>query len=76
MKQDKAAYNHGKVVKILIVYDKSKNFNISIYKTPENCLFSVVTLTKKVGIENYKYSGYGIRFYIHEFFSHPSGGTG
>ena len=76
MKQDKVAYNHGQVVNILIVYEKSNNFNISIYTTLENCLFGVVTLKKKVGIDNYKYSGYGIRFYIHGFFSHPSGGTG
>ena len=33
-------------------------------------------MTKNADIDKYKYSGYGIRFDRHGFFSHPSGGTG
>ena len=31
---------------------------------------------KNADIDKYKYSEYGIGFDRHEFFSHPSGGTG
>ena len=43
LKQDKAKYNHGTIVNIYIVYEISKNYNISSY-----CLFGAVTLTKHV----------------------------
>ena len=33
-------------------------------------------MTKKVNIDKYKYSGYGIGFDRHEFFPEPSGGIG
>ena len=33
-------------------------------------------MTKKVNIDKYKYSGYGIGFYRQEFFPDPSGKTG
>ena len=33
-------------------------------------------MTKNADIDKYKYSGYGIGFDRHGFFSHPSGGTG
>ena len=46
LKQDKVSFNHGKVVNIYIVYEISKNFNISHYPTLETCLFGAVTLTK------------------------------
>ena len=36
LKQDKAIYNHGTIVNIYIVYDISKNYNISSYPTLEN----------------------------------------
>ena len=62
LKQDKATYNHGTTVSIYIVYEKSKNYNISSYPTLENCLFGVVSLTKNSNIDQYKYSGYGIGF--------------
>ena len=68
--------NHVKVVNIYIVYEISKNCNVSSYSTLENCLFGAVSLTKNVYIDTYKYSGYGIGFDRHRFFSHPSGGTG
>ena len=39
-------------------------------------MFGAVSLTKNADIDKYKYSGYGIGFDSHKFFSHPSGGTG
>ena len=60
MKQDKTTYNHGKVVKIYIVYEISRNINISDYRTLENCLFGAVSLTKNADIDKYRYSEYGI----------------
>ena len=76
LKQDKVTFNHGKVVNIYIVYEISKSINISDYPTLENWLFGAVSLTKNADIDKYKYSGYGIGFDRHGFFSHPSGGTG
>ena len=38
--------------------------------------FGAVSLTKNTDIDKNKYSGYGIGFDSHGFFSHPSGGTG
>ena len=61
-KQDKVTYNHDKIVNIYIVYEISKTYNISSYTTLRYCLFGVVSLTKDVDIDNYKYSGYGIGF--------------
>ena len=62
LKQDKATYKHGTIVNVYIVYEISKNYNISSYPTLENCLFGAVSLTKHVDIDQYKYSGYGIGF--------------
>ena len=62
LKQDKATYNHGTIVNIYIVYEISKNYNISSYATLETCLFGAVSLTKHVDINQDKYSGYGIGF--------------
>ena len=45
LKQEKARYNHGTIVNIYIVYEISKNYNISRYPSLENCLFGVVSLT-------------------------------
>ena len=39
LRQDKITHDHGKVLNIYIVYEISKNFNISSYSTIEN-LFS------------------------------------
>ena len=33
LKQDKATFNHGTIVNIYIVYEISKNYNISSYPT-------------------------------------------
>ena len=58
----KATYNHGTIVNKHIVYEISKNYNISSYPTLENCLFGAVSLTKHVDIDQYKFSGYGTGF--------------
>ena len=57
LKQDKSTYYHGKVLNIYIVYEISRNINISDYQTRENCLFDVASLTKNADIDKYKYSG-------------------
>ena len=60
LKQHKVAYNHGKIVNIYIVYEISKNFNISSYPTFQNCLFGAVSSAKNADIDKYNYSEYGI----------------
>ena len=72
LKQDKITYRHEKVLNIYIACEISK---ISSFATLANCLFDEVTLTKNSGIDKYKYSGYGIRFNRHVFYSHLSGET-
>ena len=76
LKQDKITRNHRKLLNIYIVYEISRNVNISDYLTPENCLFGVVSLTKNADIYKNKYSGYGTGFDRHGFFPHPSSGSG
>ena len=61
-KQDKLTCNHGTIVNIYIVYEISRNYKVSSYRTLENRLFGAVSLTKHVDIDQYKYSGYGIGF--------------
>ena len=75
LRQDKIALNLWKKVSIYIVYEISKSYSIKDYPTLENCLFGAVSLTKSPDIDKYKYSGYGIGFDRHEFFSYPSGGA-
>ena len=75
LKEDKVTYNHEKL-NIYIVYEISKNHNISSLPTLGNCLFGAVTLTKIDDIDKYKYFGYGIGFDRKGSFSNPSGGTG
>ena len=62
LKQDKITYTLGKLVNIYIVYETSKNFNISSYPALENCLFGAVSFTKNNDIDQYNYTGYGIGF--------------
>ena len=76
MKQDKATFNHGKIVNIYIVYEISKNVNIRDYPALGNCLFGELRLTKNADINKFKYSGYGIRFDRHGRFSFPGIGLG
>ena len=47
---------------INIVYEISKNYNVSSFPALGNFLFGAVSLTKHVDIDKYKYSGYGIGF--------------
>ena len=44
--------------------------------TLKNCLFGAVTLTKNADNDRYKYSGYGIGFYMQRSFSFPGTGLG
>ena len=37
LKQDEITYTHGRIVNIYIIYEISKNYNISSYPTLENC---------------------------------------
>ena len=76
LKQDKITFNHGKIVNIYVVYETSKNINISDYPTLENCLFGAVSLTKNAEINRYKYSGCGVGFDRHESFSSLGTGLG
>ena len=69
LKQDIVALNHGKIVKIYIVYEISKSINVNNYPTLENCLFDAVKLTKHVHIDQYEYSGYRIGFDRKGFYS-------
>ena len=76
LKQDPGSFFHGGIVNIYIVYEISKNINISDYPTLENCLFGAVKLTKNADIEKYGYSGYGIGFDRHGSFSFPGTESG
>ena len=75
-------YDHRKVVNIYIVYEISRNFNISSYSTLENSLFAAVSFTKNAILININILNtvldlidiYDIRF--DRFFPHPSGGNG
>ena len=71
LKQDPGSFFHGGIVNVYIVYEISKNINISDYPTLENCLFGAVKLTKNADIDKYVYSGYGIGFDRHGIFSFP-----
>ena len=51
LKQDKVTHIHGTIVNTYIVYEISKNYNISSYLTLENCLFGAVSLTKNADID-------------------------
>ena len=37
LKQDEITYTHGRIVNIYIIYEISKNYNISSYPALENC---------------------------------------
>ena len=59
-----------------MIYEITNFHDIGNYPTLTNALFAAVKLTKNADIDKYKYSGYGIGFDGHDYFSHPSGGTG
>ena len=46
-------YSHGTIVNIYIVYEKSKNYNISSYPTLENYLFGAVSLTNLLMVQKF-----------------------
>ena len=69
LKQEKIAFNHGKIVNIYIVYEIEGSVNISRYATLENCLFGAVKLPRHVDVNLYKYSGYSIGFDRKESYS-------
>ena len=73
LKQDKVTYSHGTIVNIYIVYEISKNYNISTYPKLENSLFGAVSLTENADIDQYKYSRYGIGFDRKREFSFRNG---
>ena len=76
LQQKIVTYSHKKVVNLYVVYEITNFHSIDSYPTLTNALFGAVKLTKNADIDKYKYSGYGIRFDGHVFFSHPGGGTG
>ena len=76
LKQDQRSLFHERIVNVYIVYEISKNINISDYPTLETCLFGCVKLTKNTNIDNYGYSSYGIGFDRHGSFLFPGTGLG
>ena len=56
------SHTQGKVVNIYIAYELVESSSHINDPTLKNCLFGAVTLTKNVGIDEYRYSGYGIGF--------------
>ena len=76
MKQDPGSLFHGGTINFYIVYEISKNINISDYPTLESCLFGAVKLTKNVHIDKYGYSSYETGFDWHGSFSIPGTGLG
>ena len=76
LKQNKAIFNHGKVVNIYIVFELGAFTSSNSDPIIKKCLFGAVTLTKNADIEKYEYSGYGVGFDKRSSFSFPSGGFG
>ena len=56
------------LVNVYIVYEISKNINISNYATIEICLFGA----ENADFDKYGHSGYGIRFLVMELDRHKS----
>ena len=54
LKQDKARHDPRAIVNIYILYEISKNYNISNYPTLKNCLFGAVSLTENADFDQYK----------------------
>ena len=72
LKQDKPAFNHGKIVNINIVYDLESSLN-NFDPALENCLLGGVKLTKSSDIDKYQHSGYGLCFDSKGTFLHKDG---
>ena len=71
LKQDLGSLLNGGIVNVYMVYEISKNTNISHYPTLENCLFGAVILTKNTDIDKYGYSACGTGFDRLGSFSFP-----
>ena len=52
LKQDPGSLIHGGIVNAYIVYEISRNINISDYPELENCLFGADSLTKTLILKN------------------------
>ena len=76
LKQNPGSLLHGGIVNAYIVYEISKNINISDYPALENCLFGAVKLTKNNDIDKYRYSDYRIGFDRHGRFQFLGTGLG
>ena len=79
LKQDKATFNHEKVVNIYIVYEITEVIDHSVNDnrpTIENALSGAVSLTKNADIDKYKYFGYGNGFDSRSNLSFSGGGFG
>ena len=78
--QDRATFNHGKIVNIYIVYKIIRiaciNGNRDSNLTIKNALFGAVSLTKNADVDKYKYSGYGLAFEKIGSFLFPGGRYG
>ena len=71
---DLAAYNHGNVANIYIVYRLTPVLNDTSIVL-KNCLFSAVEVRPNFyDVDKYLYNGYGIEFDSKGSFTHPSGG--
>ena len=78
--QDRATFNHGKIVKIYIVckiirianINGNRDSNLAI----ENASFGAASLTENADVDKNKYSGYGFSFDKRESFSFPGAGYG
>ena len=73
LKQPNLTFTRKKVINIYIVYELGASSSHINDPTLKNCLFGAVTLTKNADIDNYKYSGYCIRFERRGSFSFPTG---
>ena len=70
LRQNKVAYNHGKIVNIYIVDKISSTFTSQSSFTLKNSLFGAVKITKNADISNDIYSGYGIGLTRREVFTY------
>ena len=73
---NKLTYTHKTIVNIYIVYELGASTPNDSDQTLKIFWFSAVTLTKNADIDNYGYSGHGIRFDRRSSFSYLGGGFG
>ena len=75
LKQDKATFNHGKIVIIYYIDELDKTY-VKTHPTVVICLFGTVSITKIADIDKKKYSGYGIGFDTTGVYLLPDGSFG